>query len=457
MKKTILYLVSALLIGFIFGRFTTRFSKELNPTVPIHRNVAQSPSPDFGKNQIRVIDHYPLAIHLSQFDRSIAEELFLRNDNYLKRDLFAELVTRDATAAIEHLETIPEEEQMELYHILAEKWSDSNATEAFEWFSNHADSFERNEYFILMENILYPLAIESPDLANSFITKSEYPDSTREQLLPALAEGWGKQSSEAAFKWLEELSHTNVSPRLFRDSYISIMRQQIEKNPLTSAHAISQLESPLLQEQLVRNVAQPLASSNLNEALEWIEGLANDKIKQVALGSILETSDQNSTNTILDHAIASNFDQESIETLFLQATDQNPTEAASRLNDVPPSTRPSAARAIATNWFSNSPEAATNWINQLPQGPIFDAAATSIARLSYHDDPIQALNWAHKVSDSETREELLTQITTGSSENHLNDLHEHFQSNADPETRKLIGPILNKRLIEAYSDLVLPQ
>jgi len=456
MMKFIISIVIALLLGFVFGKSTTDSSKKSDSKVFSKKSATGSPSLRFERSGIRIMDNYPLAKNLAKFDRSLTEELFFRNDDRLKRDLFAELVTQDVTAAIEYLEIVPEEEEMELYHILAEKWSNLNASAAFEWFSNRADSFERSEYFNLMENILYPLAIESPDLASDFIAKSEYSNTTKEQLITALAKGWGEQSSEAAFKWLEKLSQTDLSSDLFRNSYILIMRQQIGRDPIASAHAIGELKSPLLQEQLAKIAAQPLAAKNLNEALGWIEGLINDNVRQVALSSILETADQNVTNSILDHAITSDFDQRSMEMLFLQAAGQNPTKAASRFNEVSSSAQPSVASAIATNWFSSSPEEATNWINQLPQGANFDAAATSVARLSFHDHPIRALDWANKVSDSESRVELFSQIVKGSEEAHLNDLDGYIKSNKDPEIQKLIIPILNERLNEVYSDIVIP-
>ena len=109
-------------------------------------------------------------------------------------------------------------------------------------------------------------------------------------------------------------------------------------------------------------------------------------------------------------------DDELSEKVFPQAVrtmvrEQNTEMAANWVNDLPEGKlRAASAEYLVSEWSRFDHPAVGEWINQLEDGPTFEAAAATFADSIFPNNPQAALEWGESIQNVEKRKELLTKL-----------------------------------------------
>jgi hypothetical protein len=85
------------------------------------------------------------------------------------------------------------------------------------------------------------------------------------------------------------------------------------------------------------------------------------------------------------------------------AADRDPADAVNFLPNVKPEDRPQSYQTVAESWTKKDPEAASGWVDQLPQGNEKDKAIVGLTSSVGSKEPDSAAMWASTISDPEVR------------------------------------------------------
>jgi hypothetical protein len=85
------------------------------------------------------------------------------------------------------------------------------------------------------------------------------------------------------------------------------------------------------------------------------------------------------------------------------AADRDPADAVNFLPNVKPEDRPQSYQTVAESWTKKDPEAASGWVDQLPQGNEKDKAIVGLTSSVGSKEPDSAAMWASTISDPEIR------------------------------------------------------
>lgn len=187
----------------------------------------------------------------------------------------------------------------------------------------------------LIKEIAIIRASEDPSLLVPEILKNQ--ESYRTQVITGLATVWGEKDSTEALKFA--LSLPVIEQQLFASSVLSVV---IKSNPEVAAGYISQNLMPSSirhgdsYSDSIKSVGSSYATSNLKKSVEWSNSL-NSKDRE------------------------------------------------------------SAVSGIASVWVQRDPNAASEWITGLPEGPIRKAAVLSLVSQIESSDPESARRWKESV------------------------------------------------------------
>lgn len=102
--------------------------------------------------------------------------------------------------------------------------------------------------------------------------------------------------------------------------------------------------------------------------------------------------------------------------LFEQWAQTDPTRAVKGLTQLPDDLKtPELYSAFAKNWTEGNVGMASQWVDDLPESPQKEAAASGLALGLAKDYPVEALTWAATLTDAAGRQEALQKVidTTG--------------------------------------------
>lgn len=306
-------------------------------------------------------------------------------------------VRHDATRALERLLMINNinEKQQLLYIALAE-YAKTSASAALAFVQQYQPDNRDLEQQML-------LAMATQDFQASLPLLTEYEQRTGRSIVPLMISQWASQDPESAVAYSETLPEEQK-----REAYNYLIGPYFASEPdkaaawvlalgteyealqenamdLLAQHPqaetyITQLTSPALKQQLVKNISAAKAELNPEEALRWIGQYDNEP-----------------------------FYSTSVQHIFNRWAHRDPADAADALGDLDIDFNAGYADAIVSNignrWMNSSPRDAIDWLVSLPDGNAKQTAIASLVTRVGRDEADVAFSLISEILDDTRKQE----------------------------------------------------
>jgi hypothetical protein len=306
-------------------------------------------------------------------------------------------VRHDATRALERLLMINNinEKQQLLYIALAE-YAKTSASAALAFVQQYQPDNRDLEQQML-------LAMATQDFQASLPLLTEYEQRTGRSIVPLMVSQWASQDPESAVAYSETLPEEQK-----REAYNYLIGPYFASEPdkaaawvlalgteyealqenamdLLAQHPqaetyITQLTSPALKQQLVKNISAAKAELNPEEALRWIGQYDNEP-----------------------------FYSTSVQHIFNRWAHRDPADAADALGDLDIDFNAGYADAIVSNignrWMNSSPRDAIDWLVSLPDGNAKQTAIASLVTRVGRDEADVAFSLISEILDDTRKQE----------------------------------------------------
>jgi hypothetical protein len=257
------------------------------------------------------------------------------------------------------------------------------------------------------QSVLAQLADHDAAAAAEVFARIEDPD-LKAAAMQSLAMAWANQDVRAGFDWLATLHEGSAQ---VERAYLTLMERHVLHDPSDAAEVVAMLEPGRIQSMLVPTVAAQLSRQDPQAALAWIDGLAKNGVATAeAVDEIFVGWASREPLAALNHALHSTSRSPGNATIGLmmdQLSIEDPQRAAGMLDLLPDGARALSAQAVARHWVAMDPQAAAQWIRQLPERNGRDLALGEVVRHLMEDHPAQAFAWAAAIGNSQMRLELI--------------------------------------------------
>ena len=257
----------------------------------------------------------------------------------------------DPTAAADYLETLPPSEEVsDAMHDLAREWAEKDLKAAGEWAMRQSDGEGRAR---AIDGVTNRWARQDPAGAARFVESLNEPHERREAL-ETVGNSWSRQDMWEAVRWAKTL---DPMERVYAAE--GILGRAADQDPDIAVEFFSDLTSGMSSEEM--------------EAGEFHE-LAGD-----LAGHISEFDPRNAANWAESLPEGSKLQREAVE-------------------------------RVADRWVQNDSMAASEWISQLPEGRVRDAATEQLVDNISRSDPAAAFEWALSASEEEHRHDMIHEV-----------------------------------------------
>lgn len=344
---------------------------------------------------------------------------------------------------------------------LVASWSESDPAAALSWLQANRESLKDSEYETGLQTAVEAFAKIDPEgIYNKLggLVGEENVD----QYLYTIAGGWADRSPGEAAAWLANLPEDGIAPEALTGAYTRIMESYVEQSPQRAAAAIKELQSEQLQGRLAPLAAAALAKDGLGEALAWVDTFANDGVKSVSAAAILSQAIEEAPGRALDTLLEvqpyfQNQSPEWEDTLDRIAA-REPEALQSKFDALAPRLQEASAASLAQAYLDepDRPGADLKWLES-QSAPVADAAHRVVARHHSETDPVAALGWARKLSDSAERVELMSRVLGDSPSETLPEIATILNTlNLPAAEQESLTQALNRRRESTFSELVIP-
>lgn len=273
-------------------------------------------------------------------------------------------------------------------------------------------------------------------------------DEVSEQLDELMAQ-WASEDPMEAAAWVKQLT-----PGEFRETAaISLCQTWAGINPQAAAAWVAQnLDSGMLQGAL-GGVASAWAHSDPESAAKWIASLPEGdrttaemalaqawaEVNPAAAGAWMKSLSPASQSNVVQNMVAgmAASDPAAAAVWLQSAIAENPTIPVQN------------AGVIVSSWVASDAGAVSRWLNALPEGPLYEAAATAFAQAAAEKSPADALLWARALASPENREQAVIyamELWIDQDRNgFVEALPKQLEATTDPALRKAIYEMLYRK------------
>ena len=317
---------------------------------------------------------------------------------------------------------------------------------ALDWARNQENPLVQGQ---TLSSVIGVIATKDPTRAIELLDEITNP-SSREGLISTIANTWGSKDSQAALAWLESLPTTRTTvqaastvayqmanedplgaikvleglPGQARHNYLSgIVNQWARRDFESARNWLTTQDDPQTIQQVISNMLPQWIDKNPNEAANFLIERSNDGKNNTlssqlsAIGSTWAAKDQNAALNWANNLESDSFRSIALQGVYQSWANTNPSEAARHLNSVTnPQERLGLMSNIASNWMSQDPQAARDWLQTLPLDDRFTAAEASISSLS-HANPRLAAEIVDTMVSQATGDEAKTNLINNHSAN----------------------------------------
>jgi hypothetical protein len=293
------------------------------------------------------------------------------------------------------------------------------------------------------------------------------------------------QANALAKRPLEEIS----------DQLDELMAQWASEDPAGAAAWVKQLTPGDIREAAAVSLCQTWAGINPQAAAAWVAENSGKGMLQGALGAVSSVwahADPAATATWIA-GLSESTDRTVGEVALAQAWGEiNPAAASEWMKTLSPESQgnvvqslvigmaasdPAAAAAwlqgamkenskipmetagvVVGSWVASDAGAVSRWLNALPEGPFYEAAATAFAQAAAEKSPADALVWARSLANAENRELAVVNAMElwidNDRKGFVEALPKQLEATSDPALRKAIYDMLYRK-DPAFKDSLL--
>jgi len=375
------------------------------------------------------------------------------------------LVTTNTGVALAHLESLPMGNAREsLYRSTAESYAEHDLDAALAWADSlqaPSDSAMNGVLWVLTKSdpvrsvdvliaklqagggpnagfnanlVLQAFTPGPPELMSVVAQRLSSVDNTAvNTMYDSFMDDWARDDPEAAYDWVF------ANPDRLTTSAVGYLAMNLgSARPELAKQAADRLP-PDLQGMWIRVVADQLARSNLDDALQWIDRYQGQPVYRQALGAALQSAS-------------------------LGGRVENPESLALFLDQQSADVRADSVAVVANAWAERDPAAAARWVERTELTDATEdrrgAAISNVAARWAARDAVAAEDWALGLTAGENRDRALGSVLSVTSGNGRVEtrLLQAFSSDAAAQ-RSLAGtmtslgrsdPDLGRELIERY-------
>ena len=290
----------------------------------------------------------------------------------------------DPTSAANYVTQIPKSRRsLDLVHATGHIWAERDQQAAVDWAMNLQDPNLRQR---ALRGSVGGWARTDPSAASDFALGIKNPYE-RHGVIESVARRWARQETSESLEWALSMQDEDKN-RATR----SIIEEIADYDPKRAAEVLSEITSSLsndgtggrLHRDIASEVAERWASTNPEEAAEWIVNLPESHhIKHEAAQRVAD-----------------------------RWASANPQAAAEWAVELPESDniRRQAVERVADRWLKYDSLSASEWIADMPAGEARDAATGELVRNISDNDPASALSWANSVGNEGYQTHLMKEV-----------------------------------------------
>jgi hypothetical protein len=268
--------------------------------------------------------------------------------------------------------------------------------------------------------------------------------------LDELMAQWASEDPAGAADWVKQLTPGDLREA----AAVSLCQTWAGINPQAAAAWVAQnLDKGMLQGALGA-VSSVWAHADPAAAANWIAGLPESTDRTVGEVALAQTWGE--INPAAAAAWMKTLSPESqgnvVQSLVIGMAASDPAAAAAWLqgavkenNKIPMET----AGVIVGSWVASDAGAVSRWLNALPEGPFYEAAATAFAQAAAEKSPADALVWARSLGNPANRELAVVNAMElwidKDRKGFVEALPKQLEATTDPALRKAIYDMLYRK------------
>ncbi|MBV63704.1 MAG: hypothetical protein CMP45_04270 [Rickettsiales bacterium] len=293
----------------------------------------------------------------------------------------------DPTGAANYVTEIPKSRRsLDLVHATGHIWAEQDQQAAIDWAMSLQDPALRQR---ALRGSAGVWARTDPSSASAFALEIKNPYE-RHGVIESVARRWSRQETKESLDWALSMQGEDRN-RATR----AIIEEIADHDPKQAAGLLSEISASLtsdgsggrIHRDIASEVAERWASTNPDEAAEWIADLPESQhIKREAAQRVAD-----------------------------RWASTNPEEAAEWAVELPESDniRRHAVERVADRWLKYDSLSASEWIAEMPIGEARDAAAGELVRNISDSDPAAAFSWANSVGNEGYQTHLMEEVIEG--------------------------------------------
>ena len=355
----------------------------------------------------------------------------------------------DAKTASQLLQSFPPgRERRHMLEHLANVWGRRNGQVAIEW----AESLDGSDRRRALHSALHGWSEEDPAGAAQYV--AELPTSEQNlHLVHEMAHRWAESDRTAAMEWGASQGDAAIRSRAMG----GVVSSWAETDPAAAANFASTIENLFVKHQALEIAARRWASQDTASAMEWAQGLVGED-RHRATRSILRGVAENTpgkaatiygelTAGLSPQVRATNEHRRMAQEIASAWSAASPQEAADWAMGLPEpgEVRRAAVGEVAERWLRIDSMAAGEWILELPEGRVRDAAAERVVGTMLPTDPAAAFDWANSLSDDGHRTGMMREVLHRWSSRDFASANAALQSaEVSPEQRRELNQVFGR-------------
>lgn len=250
---------------------------------------------------------------------------------------------------------------------VATSWAETDPAAALQWLDKNVSGPAYNQSLL---PVMDRLSKADPNAAIAYITQMQ-DNPQRDNLIQTTLGNWARfGDSNAALTWAND----NLTGATRDNAVNSVLNRLVDENPMAAASYVAQMPDSPSRNNLVQNMAQTLAATDINSAVAWLEKLPADipaatrtQAQQQILGVWINSDPASAASYVQNMADDPNFGRLSAQ--------------------------------VSATWARSDPQAALEWAGTLPAGSAHDTAVNNSLVNLAHYDPASAWSYAQKTGD----------------------------------------------------------
>ena len=279
-------------------------------------------------------------------------------------------------------------------------------------------------------------------------------------LIRALAEGWADKDIEKAFKFLESPSTSDIPDELMFEIYGAVMTKHAEYNPESAAQIVDALESENVQMRIIEPIINHYAKKDFGEAMNWVLNIDNEGTRDAGMDQLIQNFSDNNSDEILEQVIENQSELSSnvISAAFGATAKHDPLKAIEKISSIDPEAQPASTSLLTSIWLKNDKAGAMDYYNSQAKGQVFETGVETIVNTISSKEPIEAIKWASRLSDTTKRFELISNVVDVADVKQLNSFQEYLNTvDITPDKREILDGKISTRIASSNAPLVLPK